>query len=191
MNTRRLAGSLLAQALGLVVMLALCVRAARSAGALQQELRTSQAALQSARDAESALDRFQREEAAFVQREQALLAAIPLNEQEPFGLVKQLTRVAEQAGATRLSVSLKPRVLTPQAASGSPAYPEGMVVVPIHMDFEIEFLPLLELLKHLRALPRVTAVEELRMTRAEATFPKQKVALVLNAYTLIPPSPSS
>ena len=183
MNTRWLLSGLFAEVLCLVVMLALCVRAARSVRALQQELQTWQANLKTARQAESDLSQFRRDAAAFAQREQALLAAIPLNDQQPFDLVKQLTRVTEQAGASNLSVSIKPRLPAPPASSGSSAAPAGLAMVPIHMECELEFTPLLDLLKNLRSLQRLITIEEVRVVRSESILPRQQVTLILHAYT--------
>lgn len=178
---------LLGEALCLLAILALCVRAARSVGALQQERRTWQANVETARQAESDLSQFQRDEAAFARREQALLAAIPLNEPQPFDLVKQLTRIAEQVGARNLSIAIKPNLPAPPASSGSPAAPAGLAMVPIQMECELEFAPLRQLLTRLRSLPRLTTIEELRITRVETILPRQKVTLVVNAYILTSP----
>ena len=183
MKKRWLPSGLFAQALCLIVMLALWVRAARSVRALQQELQTGQTNLETARQAESDLSRFRRDAAAFAQREQALLAAIPLNDQQPFDLVKQLTRVTEQAGASNLSVSIKPRLLAPPASSGSSTAPAGLAMVPIHMECELEFVPLLDLLESLRSLQRLTTIEEVRVVRSESILPRQHVTLILHAYT--------
>lgn len=183
MNRRRLVSSLVAEGLLSMVLLALSLRAASTVRALQQELRTWQAKLHAAHQAQSAVAGFERHEEVLARQERQVAAAIPSHEQEPFDLVKQFTRLAEQAGATNLSVSIKPRVAV-FAGSG----PEGLAMFPIHMEFDLDFVQLPALLKSLRSLERLTAIQEVRIVRADSSLPRQKITLLISAYSATPSS---
>lgn len=182
MNRRRLVNSLVAEGVLLVALLALSLRAVSSVRTLQQDRRAWQATLQTANQAQAAVAGFEQHAEAFARQERQVAAAIPSHEGEPFDLVKQFTRLAEQAGATNLSVSIKPRVALPPGSG-----PEGLAMFPIHMEFDLDFVQVPALLKRLRSLERLAEIHEVRIARADSSLPRQKITLLISAYTSTTP----
>ncbi len=61
---------------------------------------------------------------------------------------------------------------------------EMFTLMPIQLEFELEFSHLLTFLKRLRSLERLTTLEGLKISRDQKLLPRQKISLTINLYTL-------
>jgi hypothetical protein len=176
---------------------------------LQEETKALQQNIATVTESKTALEQLEQMKKISASQEKAFTRAIPLDEKEPFSFLKELTLLAQEEGAQGLTLSVQPRKPeTPSGSSpgrkpspsekssskkagpGGSARPAGserltLFLIPIEMDFEIEFPLLINFMKRLSTLGRLITVQGVKVVRLENASPRQKVTLTLVAYTQV------
>lgn len=148
---------------------------------LRRELASKKKELKEAKQASRKLEELERQSRQMEKEEEAISLNIPIFEQHPFSLIRDLTNLAAKSGTKDLLFDIKDS--SSLEADQKTEIDQSLLPHYVVMSFEATFPQLKMFMKDLRALKRIVTVEKLTITRDENKLPYQKIALELISYS--------
>ncbi|MFA5118635.1 MAG: type 4a pilus biogenesis protein PilO [Candidatus Omnitrophota bacterium] len=124
------------------------------------------------------LAELERKNEALKQEEQKINKVVPVNEEKPFSLVKDLIRVSTQAGLKGGSFKIT------DSGKPDPAN-NGLKQFFIKMKYESTYPQAINFLEKLSAMERLVSVGAVTITRKKALLPYQEITFDMVSYTFV------
>ncbi|MFA6217872.1 MAG: type 4a pilus biogenesis protein PilO [Candidatus Omnitrophota bacterium] len=124
------------------------------------------------------LAELERKNEALKQEEQKINKVVPLNEEKPFGLVKDLIRVSTQAGLKECNFKITDSGTADTANNGLKQF-------FIKMKCESTFPQAINFLEKLSSMERLVLVETVAITRKKEILPYQEITFDMVSYTFV------
>ncbi|MCG2711384.1 MAG: hypothetical protein L6416_03560 [Candidatus Omnitrophica bacterium] len=174
--------------------------------ALKKEWLEKEGSIKAAKKITQEAEKIQKEITDLTIEDSQIEKMVPLNEQEPMGLIKTLSLLANQSKAKNLEIIFLNQgkdssdTSDQQEQSGTSFSPEdeeddefseqnetffSLKPQLIQMNFECEFPQVIAFLNKALSLDRIVLIDSVKIERVEKILPRQKVTLMLSAYTFL------